>query len=100
MCHLFPGVWRTFFANSTMTPTSSTSVAVNTLVARDQPLVAVLWGRDAQTLTPLLGKTPTVVSPHPSEMSADRGFFGSAPFSRVNTLLIAQGAEPIDWTLP
>ncbi len=77
-----------------------TQQAISALVARDQPLVAVLWGRDAQTLTPLLGKTPTVVSAHPSPMSADRGFFGSAPFSRVNTLLLAQGAEPIDWTLP
>ncbi len=77
-----------------------TQQAIHALVARDQPLVAVLWGRDAATLTPLLGKTPTVASAHPSPMSADRGFFGSAPFSRVNTLLIAQGAEPIDWTLP
>ncbi len=76
-----------------------TEQAIRALVARDQPLVAVLWGRDAQTLQPVLGQTPTVQSVHPSPMSADRGFFGSAPFSRVNELLSAQDAEPIDWQL-
>jgi uracil-DNA glycosylase len=62
--------------------------------------VAILWGRDAQSLVPLLGDLPYVASPHPSPMSADRGFFGSRPFSRANQLLTAQGAEPVDWTLP
>lgn len=64
------------------------------------PLAAVLWGRDAQTAAPLLGDVPTVMSTHPSPMSADRGFFGSRPFSRVNELLRAQGAAPVDWSLP
>lgn len=74
--------------------------AVRALVARNAPLVAVLWGRDAQTLRPLLGGVPRIESAHPSPMSADRGFFGSHPFSRVNALLAAQGAAPVDWSLP
>jgi uracil-DNA glycosylase len=77
-----------------------TDQAVRALVARDRPLVALLWGRDASTVTPLLGSTPRIESAHPSPMSADRGFFGSRPFSRVNALLADAGAEPIDWTLP
>ena len=76
-----------------------TDQAIRALVARDKPLVAILWGKDAQTLRPLLGDTPRVESVHPSPMSADRGFFGSKPFSRANTLLAEQGAEPVDWTL-
>lgn len=77
-----------------------TERAIITLVERDAPLVAILWGRDAGTLRPLLGSTPCVESAHPSPMSADRGFFGSRPFSRVNTLLERLGADPIDWKLP
>ena len=65
-----------------------------------RPLVAVLWGRDAQTATSLLGEVPRVESAHPSPMSADRGFFGSKPFSRVNDLLASAGAAPVDWALP
>jgi uracil-DNA glycosylase len=77
-----------------------TDQAVRALVARGGPLVAVLWGRDAQQLRPLLGSTPVVASVHPSPLSAARGFFGSRPFSRVNDLLVAQGGEPVDWALP
>ncbi len=77
-----------------------TEVAIRALVSRDTPLVAILWGRDAQGCAPLLGGTPTIASAHPSPMSADRGFFGSRPFSRANAALVAQGADPIDWTLP
>lgn len=76
-----------------------TDAAIAALVARDQPLVAVLWGRDAQTLTPLLQGSRIIASAHPSPMSADRGFFGSRPFSRANKLLAEAGLEPIDWTL-
>jgi uracil-DNA glycosylase len=76
-----------------------TDQAIHALVARGGPLVAVLWGRDAQTLRPLLGDTPRVESAHPSPMSADRGFFGSRPFSRVNALLAEQGAAPVEWSL-
>ena len=77
-----------------------TEQAIRALVARQQPLVAVLWGRDAQSLKPLLGDTPTIESAHPSPLSASRGFFGSRPFSRANTLLEHQGAAPVDWRLP
>ncbi len=76
-----------------------TEQAIHALVARDRPLVAILWGRDAQSLVPMLGDTPRVESPHPSPLSATKGFFGSRPFSRTNRLLIEQGAEPIDWSL-
>jgi uracil-DNA glycosylase len=76
-----------------------TERAIHALVARGGPLVAVLWGRDAQTLRPMLGAVPCVQSVHPSPLSASRGFFGSRPFSRVNQLLQRQGAEPVDWTL-
>lgn len=77
-----------------------TEHAIRTLVARSAPLVAILWGRDAANLQPLLGDTPVVVSPHPSPLSARRGFFGSRPFSRANALLRAQGADPVDWRVP
>ena len=77
-----------------------TDHAIRTLVARDRPLVAILWGRDAQGLRPLLGDTPVIESAHPSPLSASRGFFGSRPFSRANAMLVAQGGEPVDWSLP
>lgn len=77
-----------------------TEHAIRTLVARERPLVAILWGRDAANLRPLLGATPVIESPHPSPLSASRGFFGSRPFSRANTLLAQQGATPVDWRLP
>jgi uracil-DNA glycosylase len=76
-----------------------TERAIDALVARGGPLVAILWGRDAQSLTPRLGAVPVVASAHPSPMSARNGFFGSRPFSRVNALLVSQGAPPIDWSL-
>ncbi|NLU63191.1 uracil-DNA glycosylase [Rhodococcus sp. HNM0563] len=79
---------------------SVTEQAIRALVARDAPLVAILWGRDAATLRPLLGGVPTVESAHPSPLSASRGFFGSKPFSRANALLVEQGGEPVDWRLP
>lgn len=79
-----------------------TECAIRALVARDQPMVAVLWGRDAATLKPMLSGSAcvSIESPHPSPLSASRGFFGSRPFSRVNELLTQMGAEPIDWRLP
>ncbi|MGW7351116.1 uracil-DNA glycosylase [Streptomyces sp. Z26] len=77
-----------------------TEQAIRALVARGRPLVSVLWGRDARNLRPLLGGLPAVESSHPSPMSADRGFFGSRPFSRVNDLLAQQDAPPVDWRLP
>ena len=76
-----------------------TDAAIRALVAREAPLVAILWGRDAQTLRPLLGDTPIVASAHPSPLSAARGFFGSRPFSRANDLLVARGGDAVDWSL-
>jgi uracil-DNA glycosylase len=77
-----------------------TEHALRALVARGGPLAAILWGRDAQSLIPLLGEVPHVASPHPSPLSASRGFFGSRPFSRVNALLEQQGSAPVDWRIP
>lgn len=89
-----------------------TEFAIRALVSRTDsqgaplPLVAILWGRDARTVEPLLatapafshmGGVPVVASAHPSPLSARRGFFGSRPFSAVNSLLEKQGAEAIDW---
>ena len=76
-----------------------TDQAIRALADRDAPLVAILWGRDAQSLGPLLGAVPRIESAHPSPMSADRGFFGSRPFSRTNAALAEQGAAPVDWSL-
>ena len=79
-----------------------TECAIRALVARGEPMVAILWGRDAATLTPMLaeGRCSVIESAHPSPLSASRGFFGSRPFSRANELLAGMGAEPIDWRLP
>lgn len=74
--------------------------AIEALVERDGPLVAILWGRDAQSLAPALGRTPVIASAHPSPLSASRGFFGSRPFSRANAALAELGAAPVDWRLP
>lgn len=77
-----------------------TAAAIAGLVARGGPLVAILWGRDARSLAPSLGSVPRIESAHPSPLSAHSGFFGSRPFSRANAALAAQGATPIDWSLP
>ncbi|MFW5473780.1 uracil-DNA glycosylase [Knoellia sp. CPCC 206450] len=77
-----------------------TDCAIDALVARGGPLVAILWGRDARSLRSRLDGIPCVESPHPSPLSAHSGFFGSRPFSRVNHLLEQQGATPLDWRLP
>ncbi|MDN3443463.1 uracil-DNA glycosylase [Microbacterium sp. APC 3901] len=76
-----------------------TELAIRALVARDRPLVAILWGRDAAHLQPLLGETPVIASAHPSPLSARRGFFGSRPFSRANEMLAELGASPVDWRI-
>ena len=77
-----------------------TQRAIEALVQRPEPLVAILWGRPAQSLTPMLGQTPIIASPHPSPLSASRGFFGSRPFSRANEELTRLGTQPVDWRLP
>ena len=82
-----------------------TQCAIDALVARRRadgsraPLVAILWGKDAQSLAPRLGDTPIIASPHPSPLSAYRGFFGSRPFSRANRMLEEQGVSGVDWSL-
>ena len=77
-----------------------TEQAIKALAARGGPLVAILWGRNARNLAPMLSPVPCIESAHPSPLSARNGFFGSKPFSRANALLAEQGAEPIDWRLP
>jgi uracil-DNA glycosylase len=79
-----------------------TDQAIRALAARagGEPLVAILWGRDARTLAPLLEGIPAIESAHPSPYSAANGFFGSRPFSRANHLLEQEGAQPVDWKLP
>jgi uracil-DNA glycosylase len=77
-----------------------TEQAIRALAARDRPLVAILWGRDARNLASVLGDVPRIESAHPSPMSAHNGFFGTRPFSRANQLLARQNAEPVDWKLP
>ncbi|RFA13948.1 uracil-DNA glycosylase [Subtercola boreus] len=78
---------------------SVTELAIRALVARGTPLVAILWGKDAAKLRPLLGSAAVIESAHPSPLSARRGFFGSRPFSRANEALERWGVEPIDWAL-
>lgn len=77
-----------------------TERAIVALAERGGPVAAILWGRHAQSLKPLLGPIPWVESVHPSPLSARKGFFGSKPFSRVNRLLEEQGGPPVDWALP
>ena len=77
-----------------------TECAIKALVSRDEPLVAILWGRDAADLQQWMPDVPAIVSPHPSPLSASRGFFGSRPFSRANSELEDLGGEPVDWRLP
>jgi uracil-DNA glycosylase len=77
-----------------------TEQAIKALAARGGPLVAILWGRNARNLRPLLEPVPCIESAHPSPLSARSGFFGSKPFSRANQLLEQQGATPVDWKLP
>ena len=64
------------------------------------PLVAILWGKDAESVRPLLGSAAVIASAHPSPLSASRGFFGSRPFSRANALLQEQGNGTVNWELP
>ncbi|WIX78952.1 uracil-DNA glycosylase [Amycolatopsis carbonis] len=77
-----------------------TEQAIKALAARDEPMVAILWGRNARNLRPMLGEIPCIESAHPSPLSAHNGFFGSRPFSRANQLLADQGAAPVEWKLP
>ena len=80
-----------------------TEQAIRALAERHDnggPLVAILWGRDARNLAPLLKNVPLIESAHPSPMVANGDFFGSRPFSRANQLLQEHGGKPVDWKLP
>ncbi|EGD56993.1 uracil-DNA glycosylase [Gordonia neofelifaecis] len=77
-----------------------TECAIKALAARDEPMVAILWGNDARQLVKWLPDIPVIESAHPSPLSASRGFFGSKPFSRANEELLDLGGDPVDWRLP
>lgn len=62
-------------------------------------VVAILWGKNAQECSKYFSEKKSISSPHPSPLSAHRGFFGSRPFSRANVALAESGNSPIDWTL-
>ncbi|MCM0598904.1 uracil-DNA glycosylase [Periweissella fabalis] len=79
-----------------------TDAAIKALSDKPQPVVFILWGKPAQMKQKLIDESQNLVitSPHPSPLSAYRGFFGSKPFSQTNAYLIAHGQQPIDWHLP
>jgi uracil-DNA glycosylase len=74
-------------------------LVISSLVASGNYLVAVLWGREAQELGPLMGNNPRIESAHPSPLSARLGFYGSRPFSKTNQYLEDHGVSPIDWSV-
>ena len=75
---------------------------ITLLNQRKEPMVFVLWGRPAQRKQSMITNPDHLVitSPHPSPLSAYRGFFGSRPFSKANDFLVKHGVVPIDWQLP
>ncbi len=75
-----------------------TEAIVRSLMGRNAPLVAILWGRDAESLRPQLDRAQIISSAHPSPLSARRGFLGSRPFSRATELLQKSGVDPLDWS--
>lgn len=78
-----------------------TDKIINLLNGRKDPIVFILWGRNAQSKLSLI-KNPShciIKAPHPSPLSAHRGFFGSKPFSKTNKFLESIGKEPIDWQI-
>lgn len=81
---------------------SITDAAIIKLSERKKPVVFILWGKAAQAKLSLIDENKNVVikSPHPSPFSANRGFFGSKPFSKTNAALVSMGETPINWQLP
>ena len=79
-----------------------TDAAIRAVNAQDRPIVFILWGRPAQAKSIMLNNPRHLIlkSPHPSPLSAYRGFFGSRPFSAANHFLEANGVEPVDWQIP
>ena len=78
-----------------------TDAAIRVLNEQDRPIVFILWGRPAQAKKVMLHNPKHLIleAPHPSPLSASRGFFGSRPFSKTNAFLQANGIEPIDWQI-
>lgn len=78
-----------------------TDTVIQKLSQRNEPIVFVLWGRPAQQKERLIDTTRHAIikAPHPSPLSAYRGFFGSRPYSKINNQLVAWGMEPIDFDL-
>lgn len=78
-----------------------TDAAIRRLNEEDRPIVFILWGRPAQMKKSMLTNPNHLIleAPHPSPLSAYRGFFGSKPFSKTNEFLEAHGVEPIDWQI-
>lgn len=78
-----------------------TDAAICALNKEDRPIVFILWGRPAQMKKSMLNNPNHLIleAPHPSPLSAYRGFFGSKPFSKTNEFLQAHGVEPIDWQI-
>ena len=78
-----------------------TDAAIRILNQQDRPIVFILWGRPAQQKSVMLNNPKHLVlkAPHPSPLSAYRGFFGSRPFSKTNNFLISHGEQPIDWQI-
>lgn len=78
-----------------------TDAAIRVLAAQDRPMVFILWGKPAQSKKSMLDPDKHLIleAPHPSPLSAYRGFFGSKPFSKTNAYLTAHGLEPIDWQI-
>ncbi len=80
-----------------------TDTVIEHLAMRDQPMVFILWGKNAQSKERLIRKGQAnhliLKAPHPSPLSSYRGFFGSKPFSKANAFLQATGSEVVDWTL-
>lgn len=78
-----------------------TDAAIRVLAEQDCPMVFVLWGKPAQRKKEMIHNPKHLIleSPHPSPLSAYRGFFGSRPFSRINAYLEQNGLEPIDWQI-
>lgn len=78
-----------------------TDAAIRILNEQDRPIVFILWGSPAQKKAQMLNNPKHLIlkAPHPSPLSASRGFFGSRPFSQTNQFLEAHGIEPIDWQI-
>lgn len=79
-----------------------TDAAIAAVNEQDRPIVFMLWGKPAQEKAKMLNNPKHLIlkAPHPSPLSAYRGFFGSRPFSQANEFLESNGADPIDWEIP